>query len=45
MNATHVDLIVFMSHPRGSKKTRRTLKRTRPSKRPHVSTTKILSQK
>ncbi|MEO0969573.1 MAG: transposase [Cyanobacteria bacterium J06639_18] len=43
--AVHVDLIVFMSHPRGPKKTRRTLKRTRPSKRPHVSTAKILSQK
>lgn len=43
--ADHVDLIVFMSHPRGPKKTRRTLKRTRPSKRPHVSTAKILSQK
>ena len=43
--AVHVDLIIFMSHPRGPKKTRRTLKRTRPFKRPHVSTAKILSQK
>lgn len=42
--ATHVDLAVFMSHPRGPKKTRRKFQRTRPSKRPHVSTAKILSQ-
>lgn len=33
------------SHPRAPKKTRRILKRTHPSKRPHVSTAKILSQK
>lgn len=42
--ATHVDLAVFMSHPRRPKKTRRKFKRTRPSKRPHVSTAKILSK-
>jgi hypothetical protein len=42
--ATHVNLAVFMSHPRAPKKTRRKFPRTRPSKRPHVSTTKILSK-
>lgn len=42
--ATHVNLTVFMSHPRGPKKTRRKFPRTRPSKRPHVSTAKILSK-
>ncbi|MDF5732313.1 MAG: IS4/IS5 family transposase, partial [Rhizonema sp. PD38] len=43
--AANVNLLVFVSHPRTPKKTRRALKRTRPSKRPHVSTAKILSQK
>ncbi|MHC5917966.1 MAG: IS4/IS5 family transposase, partial [Nostoc sp.] len=43
--ASRVNLVVFASHPRAPKKTRRVLKRTRPSKRPHVSTAKILSQK
>ncbi|MBD2360341.1 transposase [Anabaena minutissima FACHB-250] len=43
--AVRVNLVVFASHPRAPKKTRRVLKRTRPSKRPHVSTAKILSQK
>ncbi|MEJ6481498.1 transposase [Nostoc punctiforme UO1] len=43
--AANVNLVVFASHPRAPKKTRRTLKRTRPSKRPHVSTAKILSRK
>jgi len=42
--ATHVNLAIFMSHPRGAKKTRRKFQRIRPSKRPHVSTAKILSQ-
>ena len=42
--ATHVNLAVFMSHPRGPKKHRRKFKRIRPSKRPHVSTAKILSK-
>ncbi len=42
--ATHVNLAVFMSHPRGPKKHRRKFKRIRPSQRPHVSTAKILSQ-
>ena len=35
--AAHVNLVVFASHPRAPKKTRGTLKRTRPSKRPHLS--------
>ncbi|MEH2335985.1 transposase [Nostoc sp.] len=43
--ASRVNLVVFASHPRAPKNTRRVLKRTRPSKRPHVSTAKILSQK
>lgn len=42
--ATRVNLAVFMSHPRGPKKTRRKFKRIRPSKSPHVSTAKILSK-
>ncbi len=42
--ATHVNLAVFMSHPRGPKKHRRKFKRIRPAKRPHVSTAKILSK-
>lgn len=42
--ATHLNLRVFLRHPRAPKKTRRRLKRTRPVKRPHVSTAKILSQ-
>ena len=33
--ATHVNLAVFMSHPRQPKKHRRKFKRIRPSKRPH----------
>ncbi|MEH1966876.1 hypothetical protein [Nostoc sp.] len=43
--ATLVNLNVFLSHPRSIKKTRRRLKRTRPAKKPHVFTAKILSQK
>ncbi|WP_298906315.1 hypothetical protein [uncultured Nostoc sp.] len=43
--ADRVNLVVFASHPRAPKNARRALKRTRPSKRPHVSTAKILSQK
>jgi hypothetical protein len=42
--ATHVNLTVFLSHPRAPKKTRRKFKRIRPSKSPHVSTAKILSK-
>ena len=42
--ATRVNLAVFLSHPRGPKKTRRKFKRIRPSKNPHVSTAKILSK-
>ena len=42
--ATYVNLAVFISHPRGPKKTRRKFKRIRPCKRPHVSTAKILSK-
>ncbi len=46
LNILHFDVRKenFMSHPRGPKKTRRKFKRTRPSKRPHVSTAKILSK-
>ncbi len=42
--ATLVNLNVFLSHLRSIKKTRRLLKRTRPTKKPHVSTAQILSQ-
>ena len=42
--ATHVNLAVFMSHPRGPKKTRRKFKRIRLSLSPHISTAKILSK-
>ncbi|MGH8002773.1 MAG: transposase [Brasilonema sp.] len=42
--ATHVNLTAFVRHPRSQKKTRRQLKRTRPVKRPHVSTAKLLCQ-
>jgi hypothetical protein len=42
--ATQVNLATLLRHPRTPKKTRRRYKRTRPVKRPHVSTAKILSQ-
>jgi hypothetical protein len=38
------NLETLQSHPRGPKKTRRQRKRTRPVKRPHISTAKILVQ-
>lgn len=42
--ATKVNLAVFLSHPRSTKKTKKWVKKTRPTKKPHVSTAKILSQ-
>ncbi len=42
--ATLVNLAVFLSHPRSTKKTKNWVKKTRPTKKPHVSTAKILSQ-
>ena len=42
--ATKVNLAVFLSHPRSTKKTKKWVKKTRPTKKPHVSTVKILSQ-
>ena len=42
--AKKVDLAVFLSHPRSTKKTKKWVKKTRPTKKPHVSTAKILSQ-
>ena len=42
--ATKVNLSVFLSHPRSTKKTQKWVKKTRPTKKPHVSTAKILSQ-
>ena len=42
--ATKVNLATFLRHPRSPKKARRKLKRTRPVKRPHVSTAKLLLQ-
>ena len=42
--ATKVDLAVFLSHPRSTKKTKKWVKKTRPTKKPHISTAKILSQ-
>lgn len=42
--ANLVDLAVFLSHPRSTKKTKKWVKKTRPTKKPHVSTAKILSQ-
>ena len=42
--ATLVNLAVFLSHPRSTKKTKKWVKKTRPTKKPHVSTAKILSQ-
>ena len=42
--ATRVNLAVFLSHPRSTKKTKKWVKKTRPTKKPHVSTAKILSQ-
>ena len=42
--ATKVNLAAFLRHPRSPKKTRRKLKRTRPAKRPHVSTAKLLRE-
>ncbi|MDJ0597638.1 MAG: transposase [Crocosphaera sp.] len=42
--ANRINLETLQSHPRGPKKTRRKRKRTRPVKRPHISTAKILAQ-
>ncbi|WP_013321243.1 IS4 family transposase [Gloeothece verrucosa] len=42
--ASLVNLTVFVCHPRSPKKTRRRFKRTPPTKRPHVSTAKILAK-
>lgn len=42
--ASFVNLKVFLRHPRSPKKTRRRFKRTPPTKRPHVSTAKILAK-
>ena len=42
--AHRVNLETLQSHPLGLKKTRRQRKRTRPVKRPHISTAKILAQ-
>ena len=42
--ATLVNLAVFLSHPRSTKKTKKWVKKTRPTKKPHVSTAKIISQ-
>ena len=42
--ATLVNLAVFLSHPRSTKKTKKWVKKTRPTNKPHVSTAKILSQ-
>ena len=42
--ATKVNLAVFLSHPRSTKKTKKWVKKIRPTKKPHVSTAKILSQ-
>lgn len=43
-SARRVNLETLQYHPRGAKKTRRTMKRTRPVKRPHISTAKILAR-
>ena len=42
--ASKVNLAVFLSHPRSTKKTKKWVQKTRPSKKPHISTAKILSQ-
>ena len=42
--ATKVNLALFLSHPRSTKKAKKWVKKTRPTKKPHVSTAKILSQ-
>ncbi|NJL51430.1 MAG: transposase [Hydrococcus sp. SU_1_0] len=42
--ATQVNLAVFLSHPRSTKKSKKWVKKTRPTSKPHVSTAKILSQ-
>lgn len=42
--ATKVNLALFLSHPRSTKKTKKWVKKTRPTKKPHISTAKILSQ-
>ena len=42
--ATLVNLAVFLSHPRSTKKTKKWVMKNRPTKKPHVSTAKILSQ-
>ncbi len=41
--ANLVNLAVFLSHSRSKKKTKKWVKKTRPAKKPHVSTAKILS--
>ncbi len=42
--ATKVNLALFLSHPRSTKKTKKWVKKTRPTKKPHISTAKISSQ-
>ena len=42
--ATKVNLSLFLSHPRSTKKTQKWVKKTLPTKKPHISTAKILSQ-
>ena len=42
--AALVNLAVFLSHPRSTKKTKKWVKKTRPTKKPHVSTAKIIFQ-
>ena len=42
--ATKVNLALFWSHPRSTKKTKKWVKLTRPTKKPHISTAKILAQ-
>ena len=41
--AALVNLAIFLSRPRSTKKTKNWVKKTRPPKKPHVSTAKILS--
>jgi hypothetical protein len=42
--AKKVNLAIFLSHSRSTKKTQKWVKKTRPTKKSHVSTAKILSQ-
>ncbi|WP_319423452.1 hypothetical protein [Pleurocapsa sp. FMAR1] len=42
--AASVNLAVFLSHPRSTKKTKKWVKKTRPTDKPHVFTATILSQ-